>query len=245
MLRTSYNAESEIPENMKGAYVARDGKFVLDDLADDHPVVTSKKDLLREKSTAVRKSEELQADLDNAKTSSIPRGHVAVAKADAELLDKIKTHGSGDEVVAKLTEHKTLKEETDKRKRDDSLREVAKLLSYEPEAFVRLQSLPEFDIREKDGQKTVIAKVKDGNTIVEKPAQEFIEGSADFAPFLPALKADSKGTRVFGSPSNGTPPKDVFTKIREQAAQEQKQGERDIHPMFRQIPGRTQAQTGD
>jgi len=246
MLKTSYNTQDEIPENLRGAYVQSGGKWSLDELSTDHPVVTHNKTLLTEKSTAKAKADELQSDLDHAKGSSVPRGHVAVAKADADLLEKVKAHGTGDEVVAKLTEHKTLKEVTDRRSREDSLREVAKILSYEPEAFVRLQGLPEFEIREKDGQKTVIAKVKTGDTIVEKPAQEFVEGSADIAPFLPALKVDGKTTRVHGTRGNeGTPPKDVFARIRESAKNDQKQQNEDIHPMFRQVPGRVTAQTGE
>jgi hypothetical protein len=247
MLKSSYTTESEIPENLKGAYVARDGKYVLDDLSEDHPVIVSKKSALADKSRAVTKAEELQADLDSAKQSSVPRGHVAVTKADSELLEKVKVHGTTDEVVSKLTEHKTLKEETDRRKREDSLREVAKVLSYEPEAFVRLQNLPEFEIREKDGKQTVIAKVKgDNNVITEKPANEFIESSADYAPFLPALRATTNGgVKVHGTRGNdGTPPKNVFEKLREQEKTRQQQ-QADVHPMFQKIPGRTAAQTGD
>ncbi len=218
MLKLQYDSQESIPENLRGAYVLSGGKWMLDDLSEDHPVVTKNKEVLREKSKAVSRAEELQADLDNARSTSIPRGHVTVARADADLLEKVKAHGSGDEVVAKLTEHKTLREETDRRKREDSLREVAKVMSYEPEAFVRLPNLPEFEIRDgKDGQKTVVAKLKDDKGVItEKPAQEFIESSNDIAPFLPALKAQSAGVRVHGSSSNGgSPGKNSFDQARE------------------------------
>lgn len=245
MLKT-YNSIDEVPEALREHYKMSADKYVPD-LSDDHPVLAQNKRLLREKADAVAKAEELKADVEAAKSSSVPRGHVAVAKADAELLEKVKAHGSGDEVIAKLTEHKTLKEETETRRRQDSLVEVARELGYVPEAFVRLQGLPEFEIREKDGVKTVVALVKNGDTIVEKPAQEFVEGSADFAPFLPALKADSKTTtRVHGTSGTvAAPPKNVFEKIREKAKEEQKRQVEDVHPMFRQIPGRTAAQTGE
>lgn len=243
MLKTNYNSESEIPENLKGAYVQRDGKWLLDDLSDDHPVIVSKKAALADKSRAVTKQEELQADLEAAKQNHVPRGHVAVPKADQELLEKVKPFGSGDEVISKLTEHKSLKEESSKRSREDSLRAVAKELNYEPEAFVRLQGLPEFEIRDKDGKKTVIAKVKTGDTITEKPASEFIESSADFAPFVPALKA-AGGTRVHGSRGDGgAPPKDAFQKIRDEA--KKKKSDSTVHPMFSRIPGRVNASAGE
>jgi len=240
MLKNSYDSQESIAENLRGAYVLSGGKWVLDELSEDHPIITKNKEVLREKSKAVSKAEELQADLDNARGSSISRGQVAVAKADADLLEKVKAHGSGDEVIAKLTEHKTLKEETDKRKRDDSLREVAKVLSYEPEAFVRLPNLPEFEIRGEGDKKTVVAKLKDDKGVItEKPAQEFVESSSEIAPFLPALK-QSNGVKVHGSSgTSGAPAKDVFQRIRDNAKQETDRTQSDIHPMFRQIPGRT------
>lgn len=241
-----YDKLDDVPEALREHYKLSDGKYVPE-LSDDHPVLAHNKKLLREKSEASAKVEELKADVEAAKTNTVPRGHVAVTKADADLLEKLKAHGSGDELVTKLTEHKTLKEETDKRKRDDHLREVAKHLSYEPEAFVRLQNLPEFEIRDGENGKTVIAKIKgENNTITEKPAQEFVESSADISPFLPALKAEKGGTRVHGSSSSGgQPPKNVFEKIRETVKGEQKQRESDVHPMFKQIPGRTAASAGE
>lgn len=248
MLKTSYDSQESIPENLRGAYVARDGKFVLDDLSDDHPVIVSKKSALADKSRAVSKADGLQADLDAAKSTSIPRGHVAVAKSDAELLEKIKPHGTGDEVVAKLTEHAELKEETQKRQREDQLREVAKLLSYEPEAFVRLNNLPEFEIRDGKDGKTVVAKLKDAKGVItEKPAQEFVEASSDIAPFLPALKAtQSGGTKVHGTAGNGgQPAKNVFEKVREDQKRRNDQVGADLNPIFRKIPGRVAASAGE
>jgi hypothetical protein len=247
MLKHSYDTQESIPENLRGAYVESAGKWVLDSLSDDHPVILKNKEALRDKSKAVSKAEELQADLEVAKTTTVPRGHVSVAKADAELLEKLKEHGSGNEVLTKLTEYQSLKDETDKRKRDDQLREVAKLLSYEPEAFIRLQNLPEFEIRDGKEGKTVVAKLKDEKGVItEKPAQEFVESSGDIAPFLPALKAKAEGTRVFGSSGNGgSPAKDVFTRVREDVKKQEKQRETDIHPMARLIPGRMTAPTGE
>lgn len=217
----NYNTLDDVPEALREHYELRtsdDGaQSYIPKVSDDHPIIRSNRKLLREKKEAETRSVELQADLDAAKATSIPRGHVAIAKSDNELLEKVKAHGSGDEVIAKLTEHKALKEANDKRTREDSLTAVAKELSYEPEAFKRLNGLPEFEIREKDGKKSVIAKLKDDKgTITEKPAQEFIESSADFAPFLPALKADGKGVRVPGSGAgSGTPGKNAFDQARE------------------------------
>ena len=245
MLRTFYQTESEIPENLKGAYVARDGRFVLDDLSEDHPVVVNKKQALIDKSNAVSRADGLQADLDAAKQSSVPRGHVAVPRADQELLEKLKPLGTPEEITAKISEHKALKEETDRRKREDNLREVAKKLNYEPEAFIRLSNLPEFEIRGEGDKATVIAKVKDDKGVItEKQAQEFIESSSEIKPFLPALKA-AGGTKVFGSPGSQSNTKTVFDKIREDAKTRDKQAGPDLNPMFSKIPGRVSAPAGE
>lgn len=216
MLKNSYDSQESIPENLRGAYVLSGGKWLLDELSEDHPIITKNKEVLREKSKAVSKVEELQADLDNAKGSSIPRGQVAIAKADADLLDKYKPLGPPAEIESKLAEHKTLSEKVTKQEADTKLREVAKVLSYEPEAFVRLSGLPEFEIRGEGDKKTVVAKLKDDKGVItEKPAQEFIESSSEIAPFLPALKAQSAGVRFHGTTGNGSTGKSVFDAARE------------------------------
>lgn len=191
-----YNTQEEVPEELRSHYKKSDGRYVPD-LSDDHPVLVHNKTLLSEKATATGKVRELEADIAAASEKSVPRGHVAIPKADAELLDKYKAHGTPDEVGAVKTEHATLKTESDKRKLDDSRREVAKLLGYTNiEAFVRLPNLPEFEIRGEGDKRAVVAKLKDDKGVVtEKPAKEFIESSPDVAPFMSALK-QSDGVRV-------------------------------------------------
>src|SRR6185369_11224884 len=110
---------------------------------------------------------------------------VLVSKADAELLEKYKPLGTPDELATVKTEHGTLKDTEAKRQRDDTNRLVAKELGYNTDAFVILPNLPEFEIRDgKDGKKSVVAKVTEGDKVVEKAAKDFIE--ANHAPLLPA-----------------------------------------------------------
>jgi hypothetical protein len=213
---TAYATQTDIPEALREHYSKReDGKWHAD-IPGDHPAVKHNAKLLSEKQSAEAKVTQLESDLESAKASSLPRGHVAVAKADAQLLEEVKAIGTPADITAKLAEHKTLKEESTKRAREDSLRLVAKELGYDNvDAFIRLP-LPEFEIREKDGKKTVVAKVKEGDSIVEKPATEFIESSPDISPFLSALKTQPSGVRVPPTgPSSGVPANDVFAKARE------------------------------
>lgn len=181
-----YTTLEEVPEAHREHYKKSDGRYVPD-LSDDHPVLVHNKTLLTEKSTATAKVRELEADIEASKDKHLQRGQVAIAKADAELLDKYKPLGTPDELTAMKTEHDTLKETETKRQRQDLHGKVAKELGYNVDAFIALPDLPDFEIREKDGKKTVVAKVKEGEALVEKDAKVLVESS--YAALLPALQA--------------------------------------------------------
>jgi len=202
MLRTFEKLE-DVPEALREHYKLIQGKFVPE-LSDDHPVLVTNKNLLNEKTAAETKANGLEsqvstlkADLESAKASNLPRGHRAVTVADAESIDKLKPHGTVQEIETKLAAYKALKEESETRKTADHLKKVAKLLEYSEDAFALLPGLPEFEIRTVEGKDTVIAKIKgENNVITEKPAAEFIESAPNIAPLLPALKVASTGIRV-------------------------------------------------
>jgi hypothetical protein len=159
---------------------------------------------VNEKTEAETRATKAENDLASASASKLPPGHVAVKKADADLLTSYKTLGTPDELTTVKSEHETFKAEVETAKREKHLRSVAEVLGYQPDAFALLPSLPEFEIRdssEKDAKgqpkKTVVAKVKDAAGVVtEKPAKEYIEGSDAYRPLLPALQAKSEGGGV-------------------------------------------------
>jgi hypothetical protein len=235
---TIYNSLTEVPEAFREHYVMRGGKAVAE-VSSDHPLVVNNATLLNEKSTAESKAstaeakvQSLQNDLDSAKSSSLPRGHVAVPKSDHELLEKVKAKGTSEEVVKILDDYPVLKEGQERASRDKHLREVAGVLGYEPEAFTRLQNLPEFELRdgtEKDAKgnpkKTVVAKVKGSdNVITEKPGREYVENHPDYKPFLAALKpAAREGTSVHGIASGSGAEGSIYDSIRETVKEEEKQ----------------------
>ena len=231
-----YDKLEDVPEALREHYKLIEGKYVPE-VSDDHPVKVNNVKLLNEKTAAETKASGLEtqvttlkADLESAKSHSLPRGHKAVPTAEVEVLEAMKPHGTATEIVAKLAEHKTLKEEADTRKTQDHLRAVAKELGYAPEAFLLLPSLPEFDIRDgADGKKTVIAKVKNGQNVTEKPASEFIESAPQYAPLLPALKVSdtaNTGVRVLGTRSNAattpTPADDLIAQRNQQREEARK-----------------------
>jgi hypothetical protein len=219
----NYTKLEDVPEALRGEYKLHNGLYIPD-IADDHPINVENRTLTTAKQAAEAKAVNLQADVVAAKAdaeaakhaNTIPRGHRAVPNADVELLEKYRPLGTPDELTAKVTEHKTFKEQVDKQTRENNLRLVAKELGYDNvDAFIRLPNLPDFEIRDKDGKKTVIAKVKDGETVTEKPAAEFMESSTDHAPFLGALKT-ATGVTVHGSSSTtASGGKDPFEWARE------------------------------
>ena len=207
MALKTYTKADDVPEGLRGDY-KQSGSVWVPDLSDDHPVLALNKTLKQEKEVEEAKVKKLRADLDDAleaaKTSGVPRGQALVAKADAELLNEVKALGAVTDIKTKLAEHETLKADATKRQREDKLVLVAKELGFSnADMFKLLNNLPDFDIRDgKDGKKTVIALVKDGDKTIEKPALEFLESSADHAPFLPALK--SKPTGITVNATSGT-----------------------------------------
>lgn len=196
-----YDKQEDVPEALREHYSKReDGKWHAD-IPDDHPAVKHNAKLLTEKQTAETKVTQLTSDLDSARAGNLGRGQVAATKSDMELLIKYKALGEPDALTATVTEHKTLKEESTKRKTDDNNRLAAKELGYNPDAFLQLTNLPEFKINEKDGKKTVVALVKNGENTVEKPAKEFIEST--YAPLMPALTAKAGVELPVGGGSGG------------------------------------------
>lgn len=212
---TIYNKLEDVPEALREHYKMIDGKAVPE-VSDDHPVKVNNVKLLNEKTAAETRAQAaesasatLKTDLESAKSHSLPRGHRAVPTAEVEAMEKMKEQGTAVEITAKLTEYKTLKDESLKRKTDDNNRLAAKELGFNPDAFLQLTNLPEFKINEKDGKKTVVALVKEGETITEKPAKEFIEST--YAPLMPALTAKAGVELPVGGGSGGEgQPQDAF-----------------------------------
>jgi len=201
-----YANQADIPEALREHYSKREDGQWHADIPDTHPAVKHNAKLLSEKNTAEGKVTQLTSELESARAGNLGRGQVAIAKSEAALLDEYKPLGTPAELKAKVDEHGKLAEKIALNERDKSLRQVAKDLSYNEEAFVRLPNLPEFESRMKDGKTEWIAKIKgEKDVITEKPAKEFVESSADITPFLPSLKAIRKQVELPGGQMSTQP----------------------------------------
>ncbi len=228
MLRTTYHTESEIPENQRGAYVQKDGRYELDTLEASHPVLVNNRALKSEKEAAQSEATAAQTDLANAKQSTIPRAHIAVPRADFEAYEQFKKQGTPEELTLKLSEYPALKERVAREERKAKLDGLRNSFGWQESAIRVLEVLtdmPEVEERDAtvDGKvvKVPHAKVKDGDAYTYQPFNEWF--AAAHPEFLPSVVKPTEGTttsgvKVFGSTATGgAPPKNLYDQIREDA----------------------------
>lgn len=210
MLNTSYDKLEDIPQEKRGAYIPKDGKFVLDTLEESHPLVVKKNQLKTEVSTKQGQLTKATNENTELKSKTIPEGHVVVAVADKQLLDTVKSYGGTPaEIDTKLKEHATLKAKDDERTKQDHLRAVARVMGWKEDALLLVPGLPDLEIRDvtENGQpvkdqsgevkKQVIAKLKgENNTITEKQLREHFDATPALKIFEPSLLQN--GQQQFG-----------------------------------------------
>jgi hypothetical protein len=148
MLQTSYAKKEDIPAEKVGAYIEKDGKFVLDDLSNDHPVVAKRDELLTKTSTQQGQITRLTNENATLKVTAIPEGHAVIPVADKQLLDAVKPLGTLEEIKAKVTEYPTLKEKEQSRTLDELYEKAAKDLGYEnTAAFKAIAKALKLDVK--------------------------------------------------------------------------------------------------
>lgn len=207
MLQKEYVKLEDIPADKRGAYVPKDGKLVLDDLSEDHPVIVHKKELERDLTAEKAKATRATNEKTEALARALPDGHVAAPAADAAVLSELKATGVPlAEVKQRVTDFPGLKKRVEEHERAAHLAEVAKVMKWKPEALQAIaDKLPELEIRDKteNGQvvkdendrlvKIVIAKVKGANDAVEdKPFEAYFKETPTLNVFEPSLLAEPK-----------------------------------------------------
>lgn len=226
--------DSEPPDNLKGAYVQKDGAWFLDDLSDEHPLVMTNKSLNTEQGKLKTQIDSLQAthgnlerERDEYKTKAIPHGYRAVSKEIAELGEMVKQNGlTKDEIPNLKSDLDSFRNKEAQAAKVAVYRKAAQFLGYTNEdAFARLAN--ELEIAETDGKFTV--RVGDEQKELTK---EFIESTDTFKPFISSLTAQPP------KPGNGGDPKPTgaangfFDRIREAVKSESVQPKADIDARF-------------
>lgn len=208
MLNTKYVKLEDIPADKRGAYVEKDGGYVLDELATDHPVVVNEKSLKSEKTAALARATSLQNQVTELSTKTVPEGHVVVPVADKQLLDAVKPLGTLEEIKSKVIEFPTLKEKAEAVEREQKLTGVAQVLGYNPTVFSKLPGLPApdtFEVRDRtengqvvknragEPEKVVIVKLTENGQTVERNWTDYFNANEALKVFEPALKVAPGG----------------------------------------------------
>lgn len=93
MPKTFYLTKEEIPADQVGCYEAKNGRYELTKLDDDHPVVSTKKDLETTQTTLKNQISTLQQEKTVAESKILPEGMVAVIPAVKELGEAAQSAG--------------------------------------------------------------------------------------------------------------------------------------------------------
>lgn len=101
--KTYYANESDIPENLKGAYVARNSRYELAKLEADHPSIVALDEIKLKHDTLKTQNGELLEAQTRLESKLLPDGQVAVDKTEYETL---KTENEGYKALGELSEIK-------------------------------------------------------------------------------------------------------------------------------------------
>lgn len=241
MLKTFYENETDIPENLKGAYIAQNGRYELDTLSNDHPVVTTKKSLEESNRTLKTQNSDLLQDKTRLESSALPEGKVAVEPEIEKLGQAAKTAG------LKISEIPTLKTKSDDLQKqvnrltgEKQFREVLDAEGVDADLFFDLwgeQDLPTIEKAKEtvDGKEQEVSRVvtKDAAGAETKQAfDDFLKGQPKFAKHYDKLKTsqgeggeNGGGSRQWVKQESGTgggKESGFFDKIREKKAEEEK-----------------------
>lgn len=240
-LKRSYATEAEVPTEHKADYVLRGGRYVLDieGVENVDGLLSKNTELLgkvsghaAELSTKDAEINRLTGELTQARTApTLQSGQRAVSKGDAELVEAVKAEGLDtiEKVKTLKTEHGNYKTTAEAATAAKHAEEVGTVMGWDKEKTARtatkVYDFSTLEVREADGKKTVVAKVKTAeNQFVEKPFAEVVKSTAELSDLLPSLTANgSTGTRVPGSTGGGgSAAKNEFDEIRGEVTETRK-----------------------
>jgi hypothetical protein len=205
MLQTSYATQEAIPENQRGAYVQRDGKWVLDDLSNDHPVVAKRDELLTKTSTQQGQITRLTNEKSALEQNVLPAGHKAVPEADAALIEVVKPLGDAKAVKEVVEEHKTLKAAEETRAADELFERAAKELGYENVAsFKAVAKALKLDVRFKTEK--VDGKEVEKPYVGDKPLADHVAATPELKDAEPVFRVKPQAAPPSTEAGAGTRP---------------------------------------
>lgn len=244
MPRTFYANESEVPENMKGCYEAKNGRWELTNLDNDHPVIVTKKGLETTNSTLKTENESLNVkvgNLEREKTElsgkSVPHGYRAVKKEVAEIGEIAVAEGlSVDSVKTLKTENEGFKsKELANADRELKTKALKAAGINDIDGFFELKASDNLKIEtEKIGNEEKFYVVTETNGVKEKKVfdTEYLKKTDGFKNSFESLVKKKEGGFSFSEQGGGGDNKNVYDKIRADAKAEEKQETPNINERF-------------
>lgn len=245
-----YNTEAEIPTELKPYYAQRGDKWEpqFEGVDSISGVLAKNTELLGKVSghatEIAGKDAEIQrlsGQLANASNSTIPRGHEAVPKADADLARAVKASGveTADAFKTLHTEHGSYKAKAETADKLAHAEAVGEAMGWDKAKTSLLVSdvfdLSTVELRDgADGKKQAVAKVKQAdNTFVEKPFADVVGATPKLSALLPLLTGSPETVRVPGGTSGktGAPPnEDIIDKSRREREEARKNNPNPLMP---------------
>lgn len=243
MPKTFYANETDIPENLKGAYEAKNGRWELTKLDDDHPTIATNKSLTIEQSklkgqitTLTTEKETIEQERDDFKNKAVPRGFRAVSTEIAELGETVKASGlSKDEIGSlktKVDEHEREKAETEAKTLKTKAFQSAGVSNVDLALSLRQSDDLNFESETKDG-KEVFYRVteKDGKKEKTLFNADYLKSADGFKDVFDKLTVTKQKLTPFPETGGGETG-NIYDKIREQVKTETKTEKVDLGARF-------------
>jgi len=244
MPRTFYANESDIPENMKGCYEAKNGRWELTKLDNDHPVITTKTSLETTNNELKTTNVSLTAQVGNLEREkielsgkSVPHGYRAVKKEVAEVGEVALAEGLTVEAVKNLkTENDRFKsDEASRADRDLKTRALKAVGINDIDGFFELKASDNLKLETEtvDGKEKFFV-VTETNGVKEKKDfnTEYLKNTEGFKNSFEQLAKKKEGGFSFSEQGGGGDNKNVYDKIRADVKAEDKQETPNINERF-------------
>jgi len=208
MLKSSYDSLEAIPENARGAYIEKDGKWILDTFAEDHPLVKKRDELLSKLAAKSDEVETLTTERDTALRRVVPSGKKVVDPEVAKLGEAAQQASlTADDIPKIKGELDTLKAESEGRRAEETLSSAAAAAEITGvDAFKKLDAARKLKLEKAsvNGEdKWQIVNDVEGKTVKVDFNREWLEKQDEFKPFLPALFAEGDMENGNGNGSGG------------------------------------------
>lgn len=235
MLKNYYASEEEIPEGLKSAYIAKNGRYELDILDTTHPAIVAKNEIETKYSTVKSENQENLNKLARLEGNSLPQGKVAVDPEIETLGNAAKQCDlSADQIPALKTKSDDLESKIESIKSEAVTAKAVAAIGLNPNKFLKLKGERNLSIEtvadEKDGEKFFVVSKDDKGVESKKDLDEFLKTDDFFGTFYGDLKLSDDGKQWVEQESGtgGNPARNVYDEIRHQKETEQKQSSNNL-----------------